>query len=126
MNKIEPEARLLGNIKLGLDVCIGMYAELNGRDSLITIGDGCDIASFVTITTADSHKQCIGRADKIERKPVVLEDHVFVGQAAIILPGAHVGHHTVIGAGAVVRGKIPPYSRVRAPDAVLESGFYQR
>ena len=121
---IEDKARLLGNIKLGLNVCIGMYAELNGRDSLITIGDGCDIASFVTITTADSHKQCIGLADRIERKQVVLGDHVFVGQAAIILPGSRIGHHSVIGAGAVVRGEIPPYSRVRAPEAVVEPGFY--
>jgi acetyltransferase-like isoleucine patch superfamily enzyme len=123
---IEEKVRLLGNVKLGFGVSIGMYAELNGRDSLITIGDRCDIASFVTITTADSHKQCIGLADKNERKPVVLEERIFVGQGAIILPGSHIGHHSVIGAGAVVRGEIPPYSRVRAPGAVVEPGFYQR
>ena len=106
---------------------IGMYAELNGKHSLITIGDGCDIASFVTITTADSHKRCIGLSTENERRSVVLEDHVFGGQGAIILPGSHIGHHSVIGAGVVLHGEqIPPWSRVRRQAPSIEAGYYAR
>jgi acetyltransferase-like isoleucine patch superfamily enzyme len=33
---------------------------------------------------------------------VIIEDHVWIGSRAIILPGVHIGHHSVVGAGSVV------------------------
>jgi maltose O-acetyltransferase len=39
--------------------------------------------------------------------PVVIEDHVWIGSRAIILPGIFVGHHSVVGAGSVVTKDIP-------------------
>ena len=124
---IEKGVRLIGNIKLGLDVSIGTPAEIMAKDSLITIGDGCDIASYVTITTASSHKRCIEIAKDVERDEVQLGDHVFVGQGAIILAGTKIGHHSVIGAGVVLHGQtIPPHSRVRVPEPLIEPGFYAR
>ena len=122
---IEEGVRLLGNVELGEGVAIGAPAELNARDSQITIGDGCDIASYVTITTADSHGKCIGIAEHITREPVMLGEHVFVGQGAIILGGTRIGHHSVIGAGVVLHGQtIPPHSRVKAAPPIIEAGHY--
>lgn len=131
MSGIEAGVRLLtkerGVIHLGQNVSIGTPGEVNAMDSSISIGDGCDIASYVTITVGSSHKRCIGIAQDIERRRVTLEDHVFVGQGAIILGGTRVGHHSVIGAGVVLSGQnIPPYSRVRVPEPVIEPGFYER
>ncbi len=124
---IEPGVRLIGDVQLGQDVGICAPAELMAKNSRIVIGDGCDIAGFVTITTASSHKRCIGLSDTVERREVVLEDHVFVGQGAIILGGTRVGHHSVIGAGVVLSGQtIPPYSRVRVQPPVIEEGYYER
>ena len=40
--------------------------------------------------------------------PVVLEENVFVGDHAIILKGVTIGADSVIGAGSVVTGSIPP------------------
>ena len=44
------------------------------------------------------------------KKKVVIEDGVFIGVGAIILPGVTVGEGSIIGAGAVVTKSIPPYS----------------
>ena len=43
---------------------------------------------------------------------VIIGDNVFIGLGAIILPGAEVGRNVVIGAGCIVRGKIPEDSIV--------------
>jgi acetyltransferase-like isoleucine patch superfamily enzyme len=43
-------------------------------------------------------------------KPVVVEDHVWIGARAIILPGVTLGEGCVIGAGAVVTKDVPPYT----------------
>src|SRR5204863_9122804 len=43
---------------------------------------------------------------------VVLEDNVWVGFEAVVHPGVHVGEGSVIGARAVVRDDVPPYSVV--------------
>jgi maltose O-acetyltransferase len=40
-------------------------------------------------------------------KPVVIGDDVWVGGAAIILPGVTIGSRAVIGAGSVVTRDIP-------------------
>ena len=48
---------------------------------------------------------------------IVLEDNVAVGLNVIILPNTRIGAHSIIGAGSVVRGNIPPYSVVRGNPA---------
>src|SRR3990167_3497106 len=81
---IEPGVRLIGDgVQLGRDVSICAPAEIMAKGSRIVIGDGCDIAGFVTITTADSHKRCLGISPVVERREVILGEHVFVGQGAI-------------------------------------------
>lgn len=42
----------------------------------------------------------------------VIEDHVRICSNACVIGGVTVGHHSVIGAGAVVYKDIPPYSLV--------------
>jgi maltose O-acetyltransferase len=38
---------------------------------------------------------------------IVIEDFVWIGTGAIILPGVRLGHGSVIGAGAVVSKSVP-------------------
>jgi len=116
-----------GNVELGKGVEICEPADINGTASSIVIGDHSDIAAFVTINCADSHRRCVGLTDMIERRPIVIEDHVFIGQGATILGGCQIRHHSVIGAGVVLKGAvIPPWSRVTAAAMMLEPGFYER
>ena len=97
------------NIQIGEDSIIGEGAVLDGRDKL-TVGDHVDIASEVMIYNSEHDVQSIDfRAIK---KPVVIEDYVFIGPRAIILPGVKIGKGAVVGAGAVVTKDVGPSSIV--------------
>jgi acetyltransferase-like isoleucine patch superfamily enzyme len=56
--------------------------------------------------------------------PVVVEDDVWVGVDAIVLPGVTVGRGAVVGAGSVVTRDVDPYTIVAgAPARVLRKRF---
>lgn len=53
---------------------------------------------------------------------IVIEDDVWIGANAVLVSGAHVGRGSVIGAGALISGFIPPYSVVIGnPGRVVKS-----
>ena len=124
-NRFHPLVWILGEPEIGENVHIGGLSEVNATGAKVKIGAGCDIASFVSINCADSHKMCIGLSAEVERRDITIEDHVFIGSHAVIKGGARIGHHTVIAAGAVVgAGEIPPYSLVAGNPAVIKPGYY--
>ena len=87
------------NIEIGEDSIVGEGAVLDGRDRLI-IGNHVDIASEVMIYNAQHDVK--DPSFRAVSAPVVIEDFVFIGPRAIILPGVIVKKGAVIGAGAVV------------------------
>jgi len=92
----------------------------DGTDyGLITLGEGCTISSNIRILTHDwaAHTLLKGMGLNPEKpvgriSPVKIGAHAFVGTGSIVMPGCDVGHHSVIAAGTVARGKIEPYSMV--------------
>ncbi len=124
-NRFHPLVAIYGTPEIGEGVSISFMTEINANKAKVRIGDHCDIASFVAINCADSHKRCIGLLDEIERRDITLEDHVFVGSHCLIKGGAHIGHHTVVAAGTIVDpGYIPPYSLVSGNPMRVRAGFY--
>lgn len=124
-NKFHPLVWIVGDPQIGKNVYIGGMSEVNAVKSKVIIGDNCDIASFVSINCADSHKKCIGLSDETERKDIVLENNVFVGSHSVIKGGAHIGHHSVVAAGTIVDGvKIPPYSLVIGNPMTIKIEYY--
>lgn len=95
------------NISIGKDSIIGEGAVLDGRDKLI-IGDHVDIATEVMIYNAQHDVQ----SDDFHAiaAPVTIEDYVFIGPRAIILPGVRIGKGAVIGAGAVVAKNVADFA----------------
>jgi len=43
-----------------------------------------------------------------EVRPVVIEDNVWIGTSAIIMPGVTIGQGSIVAAGAVVTMDVPP------------------
>ena len=114
-----------GDPEIGEDTDIGCFTEINAKSARVVIGRHCDIASFVSINSADSHYKTLGLSETVHRKNIVIEDHVFIGSHCAVLGGAVIGHHSVIGAGTVVRGTIPPYSLVLGNPMVVKAGYYR-
>jgi acetyltransferase-like isoleucine patch superfamily enzyme len=104
------------HISIGADTIIGERATLDGRRQLLNsqgglaIGNHVDIASEVMIWTSE-HDINSNTMQAIEAK-VIIEDYVFIGPRAIILPGVKVGKGAVVAAGAVVTKNVEPRSVV--------------
>lgn len=97
------------NIVIGEDSIIGEGAVLDGRDKLI-IGSHVDIASEVMIYNAQHDVQ--NQDFHAVTAPVTIEDYVFIGPRAIILPGVKIKKGAVVGAGAVVTKNVEKFTIV--------------
>lgn len=97
------------HIVIGKDTIIGEGAVLDGRAKL-RIGDHVDFASEVMVYNAqhDIHDPEF----KAVPQSVIIEDYVFVGPRAIILPGVTIGKGSVVAAGAVVTKDVQPFEIV--------------
>lgn len=77
-----------------------------------------------TISTYPFLQKFYGKGDAITNGPIVLDDDVWIGDAAVIMSGVHIGQGAVIGAGAIVTTDIPPYAiAVGSPAKVIKYRF---
>jgi len=117
---VAPNATLLGErLRLGDGSWVGYYCLLDSQLASLDIGKWCDISSGTQIYTHSTHLRCTERGKKVVG-PVKLGDHVFVGANSVILPETTIGHHSIVGALSVVRGKYPPYSLIAGAPAELK------
>jgi acetyltransferase-like isoleucine patch superfamily enzyme len=118
-SRIEIGAGPSGTLVIGDDVFVNqgcnVWAERSVRiGSHVRFGDG------VTVYDTDFHPV---RPGATRVAPVVIEDNVWVGRAAIVLPGVTVGRHSVVAAGAVVVDDVPPRSVVAGNPARVVGTF---
>ncbi len=97
------------NIVIGEDTIIGEGAVLDGRDKL-TFGNHVDVASDVMFYNG---KHDINDENfKPAFSPIAVEDYVFIGPRAIILPGVTIKKGAVVAAGAVVTKDVSEFKIV--------------
>jgi len=77
---------------------------------LITIDDYATLGPYVAIITHDTSLNQHTGQTRLGR--VTIGKRVYVGVGAILLPGTSLGEDSVVGAGAVVHGDVPPGSLV--------------
>lgn len=106
-------AIIYGHPKVGKNVWIGPYSVVDGTGPL-TIGDHSHIGLHAMVWTHDMHAPCLLGHNDVKKviKGVTIENNVWISSGAIITPGTHIGHHSMIAAGAVVTKDVPPYSLV--------------
>jgi acetyltransferase-like isoleucine patch superfamily enzyme len=97
---------------IGRNSGIGQFGFI-GCGGGVTIGENVIMGQFVSFHTenhlhADLERPIVSQG--VRRAPVIIEDDVWVGVKVTFLSGAHVGHGSIVAAGAVVRGIIPPLS----------------
>ena len=109
--------------KIGINVSQDYYATKHGfiapsvvfdaNDySLISIGNATTISMDVVFLT---HDYSISKGLKLLNpdlggrflKPISVGSNCFIGMRTILLPGTDIGDNVIIGAGSVVKGKVP-------------------
>lgn len=96
-------------------VRIGARSRVNRRCTIdlregVQIGDDVSISAECLILTAAGR---VGGGRSVEQsRPVVIEDHAWIGMRAIIMPGVRVGRGAVVAAGSVVTADVAPLSVV--------------
>ncbi len=93
-------------IRIG-DCCLICPGVRISCASDIFIGDNCMLANQAYVTDSDWH----GHYNRIipgTPSPVRLEDNVWIGDGAIVCKGVTIGKNSIVGAGAVVAGDVPP------------------
>ncbi len=96
-------------LKLGNNSVINQKCRIDTRGG-VTIGQNVSISAEVCILTADHDLHCsqfTGRS-----RPVTIEDYVFIGTRAMILPGVTLGKGSAVAAGAIVTRDVPAFTIV--------------
>lgn len=92
----------------GMNITLGPGAFLNAGCAVLDtapvhIGSGTMLGPAVQIYCAEHHTDSNKRRAGLEiARPVSLGDNVWIGGAAVILPGVTIGDDAIVGAGSVV------------------------
>lgn len=97
-------------LSLGSQVDVGEFVVLRASGGL-SIGDRVLIAAHALLTTR-GHPRDLPRWGRVEDAPIRLEDDVWIGAGAIVLPGVTIGRGSIVAAGAVVAADVPAGSVV--------------
>lgn len=113
-------------VSIGSNVYIGRFCELDGFGGL-TIGNDVHIASFSAIYTSNhkyTRRDLLMREQGYTGKKVVIEDDVWIGSHAVILPGVTIHKGAIVGAGSVVSNDVAAFSIVAGvPAKLIKSRF---
>jgi len=103
-------------VKIGKDVYIanGFTVVCNfGKENYLHIEDRVSIAPGVIIVITSYPNNSKLREYNVEKVGRVRIGHdAWLGAGAIILPGVSIGKFSIVGAGAVVKKNVPPYTVV--------------
>lgn len=101
-------------IKIGHDVSINHHASLGGQGGL-KIGSHVLIAPYCSILSANhafENWSAPMTSQGISCKEILIDDDVWLGANAVILPGVHICRGAIVGANAVVTKDVEAYSIV--------------
>ena len=99
-------------LKIGNNVAINNDVWINAAGN-VEIGNNTLIGPKVVIHSANHKFDQLDipiRTQGHVMKEVIIEEDIWIGAAAIILPGVKIGKGSVIAAGAVVTKDVPPFS----------------
>ena len=102
----------VGDVIIGDHTRVGLHNTIIGP---VEIGSHVNLAQGITVTAlnhnfSDANKRIDEQG--VSTSPVTIEDDVWIGANAVILPGVTIGEHCVVAAGAVVTKDVPPHSLV--------------
>ena len=113
-----------GNMEIGKQVNINRNCIIICRYK-ISIGDNCSLGPNICIY---DHDHLFGKNGLVPNEykcsEIIIESGCWIGAGAIILRGTHIGKNSVIGAGTIVKGYVPPNSLVTSTRNNIISEIY--
>ena len=94
-----------GRIEIGDHTFINYGSSIAARAS-VKIGAHCLLGHYTFVMDNDQH-DVVRHTVLPQSAPVIIEDHVWIGSKAVILPGVRIGSRAVVGAGSIVTKDIP-------------------
>ena len=111
-------------VTIGDRCLIGRGSTVIGHQS-IEIGDDVWTGHYVHITDMNHGYDLVDRPISVQNQPeepVSIGEGSWLGHGVVVLPGARIGRHVVVGANSVVTGEIPDFSvAVGVPARVIRS-----
>ena len=116
---ILPGAAVVGDVTLGPGCSAWLNAVLRGDGRPIVLGEGCNVQDCAVLHS-EKHATLLGDWVSVGHGAIVhgavVGDNTIVGMGATLLDFAKIGKNCMVGAGAVVTGKLD------APDGSLVLG----
>ncbi len=102
----------VGDVIIGEHTRIGMSNVLIGP---VNIGSDVMFAQNVVLSGLNHGYKDVNlppSLQKVETKPIIVKDEVWIGANAVVTAGVTIGKHSIVAAGCVVVKDVPPYSMV--------------
>lgn len=108
-------------------VYIGHHNYIEASNKIV-IEEGCQITSFISITSHSSHNSIRVYGSHYSdfsvhhgylKGEVVIGKFTFVGPHSTIMPGTNIGEGSIVSAYSYVKGDFPPFSVISGNPAVV-------
>lgn len=104
----------VAKLSIGKGTSIGEMNNIRAAGGEILIGEKCIFSQYITIVAANhlirKEEYMIDQAWDTSKNKVVIQDDVWIGSHAQIMPGVTVGKGAIIAAGATVTKDVEPYA----------------
>jgi len=113
------------HLDIGDHVFIGHFNFIEASQG-ITIGEGCQITNYISITTHSSHisirlygKEYENPKDHIGyiKGPVFIGAYTFIGPHSLIMPNSRIGKGSIVAAFSLVEGEYPDFAIIKGNPA---------
>lgn len=110
----------MGDVVIGDHTRVGLHNTIIGP---VSIGNHVNLAQGITVTAlnhnfADPQRRIDEQG--VSTAQVTIDDDVWIGANAVVLPGVHIGRHAVVAAGSVVNRDVPAGSLVAGVPATIK------
>ena len=99
-----------GTLQIGEEVRLN-YGVSVGAIGRVEIGNRVRIGPYAMVIDTEYH-DAYDRERMPEPRPIVIEDDVWIGAKASIMPGVRIGRGSIVGVSSVVTTDVPPFTVV--------------
>ena len=107
---VHEQATVIGSVRLGPGASVWPQAVIRADDNVISIGEASSVQDGAVLHCTTHHPTTVGNFVTIGHlahlEGCTVLDHALVGTGSIVLHDAVIGEHALVGAAAMVPGKV--------------------